>query len=106
MGTTNPALIHPDDLADLDIADDSEIVIHSRFGSIPAVVKATDRIKRGVVAMHHNWGTAPDKQAPVREVGANTNILVSADDLLQRYTGMTRSSTIPINISESQEASA
>jgi len=106
MGTTNPALIHPDDLTDLGITDDSEIVIHSRFGSIPAVVKATDRIKRGVVAMHHNWGTTPDKQAPVREVGANTNILVSADDLLQRYTGMTRSSTIPVNISGSEEVSA
>jgi hypothetical protein len=56
--------------------------------------------------MHHNWGTAPDKQAPVREVGANTNILVSDDDLLQRYTGMTRSSTIPVNISGSEEVSA
>lgn len=106
MGTTNPALMHPDDLADLNICDDTEIVIHSRFGSIPAVVKATDRIKRGVVAMHHNWGTAPDKQAPVREVGANTNLLVSSDDLLQPYTGMPRSSTIPINISEHEEVVA
>jgi len=106
MGTTNPALMHPEDLVELNISDDSEIVIHSRFGSIPAVVKATDRIKRGVVAMHHNWGTAPDKQAPVREVGANTNVLVSGEDVLQRYTGMPRSSTIPINISGNDTVTA
>jgi anaerobic selenocysteine-containing dehydrogenase len=98
-GTTNPAHIHPDDLAAMNIADDSEVVIHSPHGSIPAIVKANDRIKPGVVAMHHCWGVAPGQQAPVREVGSNTNLLVNGDDELQQFTGMTRSSGIPINIS-------
>ncbi|MFT5013605.1 MAG: anaerobic selenocysteine-containing dehydrogenase [Dinoroseobacter sp.] len=97
-GTTNPANIHPDDLAALGIKDDSEIMIESKHGSINAIVKANKRIKPGVIAMHHCWGVAPDQQAPVREVGANTNRLVSDIEGLQRYTGMTRSSGIPINI--------
>ncbi|MFT5563032.1 MAG: anaerobic selenocysteine-containing dehydrogenase, partial [Litorivivens sp.] len=75
------------------------VVIESRHGSITAVVKANKRIRPGVVAMHHCWGASPDQQAPVREVGANTNKLVSDIEGLQRYTGMTRSSGIPINIS-------
>ena len=70
----------------------------SRFGSIRAIVKANDRIKPGVIAMHHCWGVAPDQQAPVREVGANTNKLVSDANELQPFTGMTRSSGIPVNV--------
>ncbi|MBT6586017.1 MAG: molybdopterin-dependent oxidoreductase, partial [Gammaproteobacteria bacterium] len=97
-GTTNPAHIHPDDLAAMNIIDDTEVVIQSAHGSIPAVVKANDRIKPGVVAMHHCWGVAPGQQAPVREVGSNTNLLVDGEKELQQFTGMTRSSGIPINI--------
>ena len=97
-GTTNPAHIHPDDLAAMNITDDSEVVIQSPHGSIPAIVKANDRIKPGVVAMHHCWGVAPGQQAPVREVGSNTNLLVNGEKQLQKFTGMTRSSGIPINI--------
>jgi anaerobic selenocysteine-containing dehydrogenase len=97
-GTTNPAHIHPDDLAAMNITDDSEVVIQSPHGSIPAIVKANDRIKPGVVAMHHCWGVAPGQQAPVREVGSNTNLLVNGEKELQQFTGMTRSSGIPINI--------
>jgi anaerobic selenocysteine-containing dehydrogenase len=99
-GTTNPAHIHPDDLAAMRIEDDSEVVIHSKHGSIPAIVKANSKIKPGVVAMHHCWGTTPGQQAPVREVGSNTNLLVSGTEDLQPFTGMTRSSGIPINISK------
>lgn len=98
-GTTNPAHLHPDDLVALGIKDDAEVTIESRHGRINAIVQANDRIKPGVIAMHHCWGVAPGQQAPVREVGANTNLLVSGTEELQRYTGMTRSSGIPVNIS-------
>ncbi len=97
-GTTNPANIHPEDLEALGIEDDAEVVIHSKHGSIPAVIKANDKIKPGVVAMHHCWGVPPGHQAPVREVGSNTNLLVSAEEELQPFTAMTRSSGIPIRI--------
>lgn len=97
-GNTNPANIHPDDMAALGIVDDSEVTIQSPHGSINAIVKANDKIKPGVIAMHHCWGIAPGQQAPVREVGVNTNLLVNGEEKLQRYTGMTRSSAIPVNI--------
>ena len=98
-GTTNHANIHPADLDKLGIGEDEEIVIHSQYGSIPAVSKANDRIKPGVVAMHHCWGTSPGQQAPVREVGSNTNLLVDGNNALQGFTAMIPSSGIPINIS-------
>ena len=91
-------MIHPNDLAELDIDDDSEVVVESAFGAIPAVVKATDRIKRGVIAMHHSWGAAPDRNASVREVGSNTNLLVSSETQLQAFTGMPKASGIPVRI--------
>ena len=78
--------------------DDSEVVVESAFGAIPAVVKATDRIKRGVIAMHHSWGAAPDRNASVREVGSNTNLLVSSETQLQAFTGMPKASGIPVRI--------
>ncbi len=99
VGTTNPANMHPDDLEALGIKDDSEVTIESKHGSIQAVVKANDKIKPGVVAMHHCWGVAPGHQAPVREVGANTNLLVNSEEGLQRFTAMTRSSGIPVKVS-------
>jgi anaerobic selenocysteine-containing dehydrogenase len=100
MGTTNPALMHPADLEALGFSDDEEIELHSAFGHIPAVLRADARIKRGVIAMHHSWGVAPDSPAAgrVREVGANTNRLVDNRRDQQRYTGMTRQSAIPVFI--------
>lgn len=99
-GTTNPANMHPDDLAALGLDDDGEVIIRSRHGEIPAIVKANDRIKPGVIAMHHCWGPPPGQQAPVREAGSNLNALVNGDEDLQPFTGMTRSSGIPVNIRE------
>ena len=89
-------------MSKLGIGEDEEIVIHSQYGSIPAVSKANDRIKPGVVAMHHCWGTSPGQQAPVREVGSNTNLLVDGNNALQGFTAMVPSSGIPINISASK----
>ena len=97
-GTTNHANMHPDDLESLGICDDTEILVKSKHGEIPAVVRANDRIKPGVVAMHHCWGAPPGQQAPVRETGSNLNALVNADEDLQPFTAMARMSGIPVNI--------
>ena len=97
-GTTNHANMHPEDLQALGIVDDSEIVVRSKHGEIPAVVKENNRIKPGVIAMHHCWGPPPGQQAPVRETGSNLNALVNGDEDLQPFTGMARMSGIPVNI--------
>ena len=97
-GTTNHANMHPDDLESLGITDDSEIQVKSKYGEIPAVVKSNDRIKPGVIAMHHCWGPPPGQQAPVRESGSNLNALVNGDEDLQPFTAMARTSGIPVNV--------
>jgi anaerobic selenocysteine-containing dehydrogenase len=106
MGTTNPAYIHPEDIAELGLEDNCLVEIHSAEGSIPAVVCAYDRIKRGVIAMHHSWGAAPgpETDARVRDVGANTNRLIDNLKNTQRYTGMTQQSAIPIYLTRKEEA--
>jgi anaerobic selenocysteine-containing dehydrogenase len=104
MGTTNPALMNPEDLEELELADDALVEIRSEHGSIPAVVRGDARLRRGVIAMHHSWGVAPDDPAVdnVRAVGANTNRLIDNRQHLQRYTGMTRQSAIPVYIVKSE----
>ena len=101
MGTTNPAVMHPQDIAALGLSDDQLVEVHSEHGSIPAVLRADARIKRGVIAMHHAWGVAPDDAAvdDVRRVGTNTNRLIDNSLNRQRYTGMTRQSAIPVYLS-------
>jgi anaerobic selenocysteine-containing dehydrogenase len=106
MGTTNPAYMHPDDVSSLGLEDDCLVEIHAAGGSIPAVVCATDRIKPGVIAMHHSWGGAPgiDSDDRVREIGANTNRLIDNLANTQRYTGMTQQSAIPVYITRKEDA--
>jgi len=106
MGTTNPAYLHPDDIASLGLEDDCLVEICSEAGTITAVAKANAKIKPGVVAMHHSWGAAPgpDSDAQVRTVGANTNRLIDNRKNTQTYTGMTQQSAIPVSITRKPEA--
>lgn len=106
MGTTNPAYMHPDDVAALGLEDDCLVTIESEHGRIAGVVCANDRIKPGVIAMHHSWGGAPgaESDARVREIGANTNQLIDNLENTQRYTGMTQQSAIPVAITRREEA--
>lgn len=100
--TTNPAYINPQDLAELNIADGDIISISSERGEIPAVVKSSPDIKRGVVSMAHCWGAAPDGTGDnkVREIGANTNRLINNLDHPEKYSGMARHSAIPVKLSK------
>jgi anaerobic selenocysteine-containing dehydrogenase len=101
-GTTNPAYMHSQELAALNIADGEIIEVHSRHGAIPAVAKAADDIKPGVISMSHCWGGSPDPQAKsndkIREIGSNTNRLINNRDNPERYSGMARQSSIHVAI--------
>ncbi len=100
--TTNPAYIHPEDLALLNIADGEIISISSARGEIPAVAQSSADIKRGVVSMAHCWGAAPDGSADdkVRQLGANTNRLINNLDHPEKYSGMARHSAIPVKLTK------
>lgn len=101
-GTTNPAFMHPQELAALQVADGDIVEVHSRHGAIPAVVTASDDIRPGVISMSHCWGGSPDPTANadqrVREIGSNTNRLIDNLENAERYSGMCRQSSIPVAI--------
>jgi anaerobic selenocysteine-containing dehydrogenase len=101
-GTTNPAYMHPRDLAALGIASGEIIEVYSAHGRIPAVAAASDDIKPGVISMSHCWGGSPeaasDTDARVRDIGSNTNRLISNRAQAEKYSGMPRQSTIPVAI--------
>ncbi len=101
-GTTNPAYINPEDLAELNIADGDVISITSDRGQIPAVAQSSPDIKRGVVSMAHCWGGAPGERSDdkVREIGANTNRLINNLDHASKYSGMARQSSIPVKLTK------
>ncbi|MBP6683526.1 MAG: molybdopterin-dependent oxidoreductase [Halioglobus sp.] len=101
-GTTNPAFMHPRDLAALGIADGEICEVYSAHGRIPAVAAASDDIKPGVISMSHCWGGSPDPaleaDARVRELGSNTNRLIDNRQQAEKFSGMPRQSTIPVGI--------
>jgi len=101
-GTTNPAFMHPQDLAALGIADGELVEVRSARGAIPAVAAASDDIRPGVVSMSHCWGGSPDpaagSDARVREIGSNTNRLIDNRANAEKYSGMPRQSCIPVAV--------
>ncbi len=101
-GTTNPAFMHSQELAELQVSDGDIVEVHSRHGAIPAVAKASDDIRPGVISMSHCWGGSPEPTAnadqKVREIGSNTNRLIDNLEHGERYSGMCRQSSIPVII--------
>jgi anaerobic selenocysteine-containing dehydrogenase len=108
MGTTNPVQMHPLDIEVLGLEEDCLVEVHSEDGKIPGVLRASDRLKRGVVTMHHSWGGIPGEESEkqVRNIGANTNLLVDNLKHNQPYTGMARQSAIPVYITRKTEVAA
>ena len=108
QGDTNPVMMHPEDMAALGLREDSLVRVHSSYGAVTGVLRAYDRIKPGVITMHHSWGPLPGPEADsqVREHGANTNRLIDNRANTQRYTGMTRQSAIPVYVTAAAEVAA
>jgi len=52
------------------------------------VVEADDTLRRGVVAMSQAFGGQPDEDHRYRELGTNTNRLISAEDDFDELTGI------------------
>ena len=96
--TTNPAYVHSDDLADLGIADGSIVEITSHHASIHGVVKASDKVRRGIVSMAHAYGDSEAGKHNVREMGGSTNRLTSDEVDFDPITGQALQSAIPVRI--------
>ena len=97
--TTNPAYIHPDDMADLGISEGAIVEITSPHASIHGVVKASDKLRRGIVSMAHAYGDSEAGKHNVREMGSSTNRLTSDEVDFDPITGQALQSAIPVRIS-------
>jgi anaerobic selenocysteine-containing dehydrogenase len=101
----NPAFVHPADLEMLGLSDGDDVTVRSARASIPAVVSVDDSLRRGVVAMSHGFGGAPDRDDEYRTVGSCTSRLLDASDLADPFVGMPRISNIPVSITARQSPS-
>jgi anaerobic selenocysteine-containing dehydrogenase len=96
--TTNPAHIHPDDLAMLGMSEGDVIRIESEVGHVFAVVEASPELRRGVISMAHAWGEPDVGIEGVRTIGGGTNRLVSETVRFDPITGQSLQSAIPVRI--------
>lgn len=96
--TTNPAYIHPDDLEGRGLSEGDIIEISSAHASIHGVVKASEKVRRGIISMAHAFGDADAGAHNVREMGGSTNRLTSDEVDYDPITGQALQSAIPVRI--------
>ena len=99
-GTTNPAYMHPDDVAELGMVGGDLVEITSPSGRLVGVVEPADDVKRGVISMAHSWGGTSLTDEKVRDIGTPTSRLVSVDAGHDPVTGMVVSSAIPVAVAK------
>ena len=96
--TTNPAYIHPDDIAALGLEEGGIVEITSPHATIHGVVKASNKVRRGLVSMAHAYGDADASKEDVRERGSSTNRLTSDEVDYDPITGQALQSAIPVRL--------
>ncbi len=97
-GSTNPAFMHPEDLAALGITSGDLVRIESAAGTLVGVAEAANDIKPGVVSMAHGWGDLPEHAVDVRTQGASTNRLIDDDRTFDPITGQPVMSAVPVSV--------
>ena len=104
--TTNPAYVHPDDIAEFNLIEGEIVAISSPHATIHGVVKASDRVRRGLVSMAHAFGDAHADASNVREIGSSTNRLTSDETDYDPITGQALQSAIPIKLQMIKETAS
>lgn len=101
--STNPAHLHPDDLAALGLSEGDLVEIRSPRAAILGIAAADPQLRRGLVSMSHSWGDVPALDRAVRSIGGNTGRLSSVDEDYEPYTGLPRMSNIPVSVTRTAE---
>jgi anaerobic selenocysteine-containing dehydrogenase len=95
---TNPAYMHPDDIAAHGLVPGGLAEIRSSHGAIVCVVEPDPDLRPGVLAIAHGFGTLPGEASDPRRHGANVNRLTALDTDYDRYSGMPRMGAIPVGV--------
>ena len=95
---TNFAYMHPDDMANLDVADEGLVRIASPHAELIGVAKAAPDVRQGVVSMAHSWGSSTGTDEKVRDIGAPTNRLIDVENGYCPITGQAVQSAIPVSV--------
>jgi anaerobic selenocysteine-containing dehydrogenase len=86
--TSNPAHLHPDDIAALGAADGDLRRLVSAHGAIEVTLAADETLRRGVVSVSHGFGGAA--------VGEDTSDFAAVTRLVSTETTLDRVSRMPI----------
>jgi len=100
----NAAYLHPDDLARFNLSSGDVVRISSPRSSIIGIVEADTSLRRGLLAMAHGFGDAPETDERYREIGSPTGRLLDNWDVADRFVGMPRMSNIPVAIERWSDA--
>jgi len=93
-------MMHPDDLAARGLADEAQVTIESRVGSVTTTVVATDEVMQGVVSLPHGWGhrkKGVKMGIATQQEGVNCNILTD-DKFIDAVSGNAALNGVPVRV--------
>ena len=91
---TNPAFMHPDDLAREGLSRGDPLRLQSPHGALDAVAWPDPDLRPGLVSMCHCWGSGKDASE-----GSNVGRLISVDEDTARFSGIPLMSALPVRVS-------
>ena len=94
----NAAMMNPQDLADLGLADGAFISVCSETTTVEMIAQADETVRPGVLSVVHGFGVLPEEN-DYRQDGVSVNIFISTDANLQTINAMPRMTSIPVAIS-------
>ncbi|MEU1522008.1 molybdopterin-dependent oxidoreductase [Nocardia rhamnosiphila] len=92
-GATNPAALHPTDLAALGLGDGASVTVRSAAGRVRTTVRADATVSPGTVTMTHCFGSLD----PEEELGVNVNALTGTAGA-QAINAMPTMTAIPVSV--------
>jgi anaerobic selenocysteine-containing dehydrogenase len=94
----NPVFMHPDDLAELNLASGDPVTLRSPHDFIPSIVEADETMRRKVIAVWHCFGGLVEEDGKFLELGSNVGRLTPNDVEYDPITGIPRMGNIPVSV--------
>jgi anaerobic selenocysteine-containing dehydrogenase len=94
-------MMHPEEMADRGLSDESQVKIQSRVGEVTTTVMSTDEVMRGVVSLPHGWGHkkyAVKMGIAAQQDGVNCNELTD-DKFIDKVSGNAALNGVPVTVS-------